>query len=122
VEGDPPSRVLWKKDGSTIPRNISYNTNSLIIDEAMFDDKGVYQCIAINRAGNATRQVRITVLGKAAGQHGCISSFNIEFLHDHVRAAMLDGRTIESLSPEKLNSFSCKYILLFLPSNMAAVT
>jgi hypothetical protein len=29
-------------------------------------------------------------------------------------AAMLDGRTIESLSSEELNSFSCKNILLFL--------
>jgi hypothetical protein len=47
---------------------------------------------------------------------------DIEVLHDHVRAAMLDGRTTESLSPEELNSFSCKHILLFLPSNMAAVT
>jgi hypothetical protein len=34
-----------------------------------------------------------------------------EVLHDHVKAAMLDGRI----------SFSCKNILLFLPSNMAAI-
>jgi hypothetical protein len=39
----------------------------------------------------------------------------IEVLHDHVRAAMLDGRTIEYLSPEELNSVSCKNISLFLP-------
>jgi hypothetical protein len=31
----------------------------------------------------------------------------IEVLHDHVNAAMLDGRTIESLSPEEFNS--CYY-------------
>jgi hypothetical protein len=36
----------------------------------------------------------------------------IEVLHDHVKAAMLDGRTKDSLSPEELNSFSCKNILL----------
>jgi hypothetical protein len=46
----------------------------------------------------------------------------IEVLHDHVKATMLDSTTIESLFPEELNSFSCKNILLFLPSNMAAVT
>jgi hypothetical protein len=27
----------------------------------------------------------------------------IEVLHDHVTAAMLDGRTIESISPKELN-------------------
>jgi hypothetical protein len=34
---------------------------------------------------------------------------------------MLDGTTIESVSPEELNSISLKNILLFLPSNLAAV-
>jgi hypothetical protein len=46
----------------------------------------------------------------------------VEVLHYHLRAAMLDSTTISSLSPEELDSFSCKDILLFLPSNMAAVT
>jgi hypothetical protein len=35
-------------------------------------------------------------------------------LDDHVMTAMLDGRTIASLSPVEFN--------FFLPSNMAAVT
>jgi hypothetical protein len=33
--------------------------------------------------------------------------------HDQVKAAMIDGRAIESHSPEELNSFSCKNILLY---------
>jgi hypothetical protein len=45
-----------------------------------------------------------------------------EVLHVHVKAAMLDGRTTETLSPEEYNSFSGKYILLLLPSSMVAVT
>lgn len=59
-------RVLWMKDESMItPRgNVSYN--SLIIEKAVFEDRGVYQCIAVNRAGNDSRKVSIKVLGKIA--------------------------------------------------------
>jgi hypothetical protein len=53
---------------------------------------------------------------------GIVYRYCIQVLHDHAKEAMLDGRTIECLSPEELNSFSCKNILLFLPSKMAAIT
>lgn len=65
VRGDPVPRISWVKDGSRIPpRADSNDTNSLIIEKAVFEDRGVYRCIAVNRAGNDSRQVRMTVLGK----------------------------------------------------------
>ena len=57
--GDPQVSVYWTKDGVLISKS-----NTLVIRQATFKDKGYYECTAKNDYGEANSSFWIDVTGK----------------------------------------------------------
>lgn len=59
INGTKPLDVYWLKNGKKITSNIKYkvveedNTYTLLIIETYQDEAGVYECVAVNNAGEA---------------------------------------------------------------------
>lgn len=74
INGTKPIDVYWLKNGQQIAANIKYkiveedNTYTLLIIEAYQDDAGVYECVAVNNAGEARCNAECTVTSSRAPQ------------------------------------------------------
>ena len=68
VEGIPPPEVRWLKDSAPLVltkfMTLVSDGRQLEIANAQVSDTAVYTCIAINEAGELTRNFELDVLGK----------------------------------------------------------
>ncbi|XP_068629135.1 fasciclin-2-like [Battus philenor] len=66
ANGMPHPEYLWRKISEAEPANVNVTwhqiTNSIIFDSVVAADKGIYECIAFNSAGNASKAISIDVL------------------------------------------------------------
>jgi Immunoglobulin I-set domain len=66
--GIPKPTVTWKKDGAVIPmasgKYALQRTGSLQISSVTTTDSGLYECVAENDAGTASREVTLIVQGR----------------------------------------------------------
>lgn len=69
ITGTKPLDVYWLKNGKKVVADIRYktleedNTYTLLILETVPDDNGKYECVAINRAGEARCEADCSVKG-----------------------------------------------------------
>ncbi|XP_063986913.1 titin isoform X6 [Diachasmimorpha longicaudata] len=69
ITGTKPMDVYWLKNGKKVVTDIRYktleedNTYTLLILETTTEDNGKYECVAINRAGEARCEAECTVRG-----------------------------------------------------------
>ena len=81
VEGIPPPEVRWLKD--TMPlvltkfMTLVSDGRQLEIANAQVSDTAVYTCIAINEAGELTRNFELDVLGKLMYLVSCLPLGNV---------------------------------------------
>ena len=74
VGGTQPIDIFWAKDGRKIMQDIRYKmvveegTYTLLILEAVAEDSGVYECVALNKAGEARCSAEVQVLGPRPAQ------------------------------------------------------
>lgn len=70
IAGSKPLDVYWLKNGKKIVQDITHKTieeedqHTLMILEATQEDVGTYECVAINKVGEARCQANIQVQGK----------------------------------------------------------
>lgn len=61
VQGEPSPEVSWFHNG--VPVGVK-NTTPLRIQQVKLSDKGTYQCVAKNSAGQETMDIKLEILGK----------------------------------------------------------
>ena len=88
VEGIPPPEVRWLKDSKplilTKHMALVSEGRQLEIANAQVSDTAVYTCIAINEAGELTRNFELDVLGKHHTLYACfypIFLFHVVMTH-----------------------------------------
>ncbi|XP_029474832.1 vascular cell adhesion protein 1 [Rhinatrema bivittatum] len=64
ARGNPPARIIWRKQSSHKSLQTLGETGSIAIPNAEFTDSGVYICEAKNTAGSTTVQTEISVQGQ----------------------------------------------------------
>ena len=67
VDGNPSPTVAWFKNGTSIVRETRYAVmanHSLIITDLRWEDRGTYECVAVNVGGEDRLLVTLDVLGK----------------------------------------------------------
>jgi len=67
VGGDPPPKLLWKKEGGNIPvsrARILHDEKSLELINITPSDEGTYVCEAHNNVGQISARASLTVHGK----------------------------------------------------------
>lgn len=66
AENDENVRTTWKKDQRDILPNsrISFNHQTLVINNVTEDDEGTYTCVVQNVAGETTAKALLTVHSK----------------------------------------------------------
>lgn len=74
IEGDPTPSVEWRKVGGSLPSADRLTINKIydldqrlsgveyVIDRAVLDDAGTYECSAVSQYGSAKNQVKINVM------------------------------------------------------------
>ena len=71
IDSIPPPTIVWRKDGTDLyidNENYIQHDHSLEIPAAKVSDSGVYECVAMNIAGNTTRSMMVNVMGKLSKQ------------------------------------------------------
>ncbi|XP_042888253.1 titin-like isoform X7 [Penaeus japonicus] len=74
VSGTPPIDIYWLKNGRKLVQDMHYKmvkeqeTCTLLIIEAVPEDSGSYECVAINKAGEARCQATVEVAGPRPAQ------------------------------------------------------
>lgn len=65
VTGIPYPSVYWFKSGSRdIPRaQLSNRNTTLVINDLRFEDRGEYQCVAVNKGGNDSSTATFVITG-----------------------------------------------------------
>lgn len=67
VGGDPPPKILWKKEEGNIPvsrARIQHDDKSLEISNIVVEDEGTYVCEAHNNVGQISARASLTVHGE----------------------------------------------------------
>lgn len=70
VGGDPPPKILWKKEEGNIPVSrvsIQPDDKGLEIFNIVPEDEGTYVCEALNSVGQISARASLTVHGKLNG-------------------------------------------------------
>ncbi|CAG0890532.1 unnamed protein product [Cyprideis torosa] len=68
LEGAKPMDVYWLKNGRKLPNDVRFktieeqDTYTLLILEAVSQDSGLYECVAINQAGEGRCEARVSVI------------------------------------------------------------
>ncbi|XP_071802833.1 hemicentin-1-like isoform X2 [Asterias amurensis] len=65
IDSIPPPTIVWRKDGNDLyidNENYIQRHHSLEIPAAKVSDSGVYECVAMNIAGNTTRSMMVNVM------------------------------------------------------------
>lgn len=74
ISGTPPIDIYWLKNGRKLIQDMHYkmvkdqDTYTLLIIEAVAEDSGSYECVAINKAGEARCQATVEVAGPRPAQ------------------------------------------------------
>ena len=67
AEGVPKPRILWKRNGSPLKNDhkyVTFDNGTLGINSLMESDGSIYECCAVNMAGNISRDITLDVHGK----------------------------------------------------------